>query len=51
MQEEDHLLGMAGFGYGLHDVLDVVDRIRDASILRHGFVTEVDLTGSIHGHV
>ena len=30
--EEDNLGGMTGFGDGLNDVLDMIDRIRDAGV-------------------
>ena len=39
------------FGDGLHDVLDVIDGVRHAGVLRHALVCEVDFTVLLHSHV
>ena len=50
-RKEDHLLGSRGLRYGLHDIVDVEDRVRYAGVLRHGLVREVDLTFLVHRNV
>ena len=50
-REEDHLLGGRSLRYGLHDIVDVEDRVRYAGVLRHGLVREVDLTFLVHRNV
>ena len=50
-REEDDLLGGRSLRYGLHDVLDVEDRVRYAGVLRNRLVGVVDLALLVHRHV
>ena len=50
-REEDNALGSRALGEGLNDVLDVVDRIRNAGILGYRFVGKVDSTVFVYRYV
>ena len=34
-----------------HDVLDMIDRVRNTSVLGNRFIIEVDLSVSVHGNI
>ncbi len=49
--QENHLRGVTRLRYRLDDVLDVVDRVRDAGVFRFRGIVEVDRTIGTHGDV
>ena len=50
-REEDHILRSRALRDGLHDLFDVIDRVRYARVLGHALVLEVDLAVRIYRHV
>ena len=50
-RQEDHLFGSRAFRNRFNDVLDVVDRIRNAGVFGYRFVGEIDRTVRTHRYV
>ena len=50
-RQEDYLMSVRTFGNRLNDVVDVVDRIRYAGVLRNALVCKVNLAGCVYGYV
>ena len=50
-RQEDYLMSVRTLRYGLHDVVDMIDRIRYAGVLRHALVSEVDYAVGVNRYI
>ena len=50
-RQEDYFLGRTGFGYGLYNIVDVVNRVRNTSIFGNTAVVKVDFAIGVNSDV